>query len=240
MRINRYLARAGVASRRASERLVLERRVSVNGRTVEDLSTRVGEGDLVEVDGEAVSLPESHTYILLNKPPNYVVTLSDPQGRPTVADLIDGLEGGVVPVGRLDAPTEGLLILTNDGQVAHRIAHPSFEIDKVYEVLARGILDENDVSRLEDGVELDGRMTAPARVEVLSRERHATKALVTIHEGRKRQIRRMFETVGHPVRRLRRLRIGPIELGDLRLGQWRPMAEGEVRALRDALGLSHR
>jgi len=237
MRINRFLARAGVASRRASEKLVVEGRVRLNGEPVTDLSTRVEDGDLVEVDGRRVSLPRSHTYIVLNKPPGYVVTLSDPQGRPTVSDLLEGLEARVVPVGRLDAPTEGLLILTDDGDLAHRIAHPSFELDKVYEVVARGVLDHADAERLRKGIELDGRMTLPADVEVVSSERNATRALVTIHEGRKRQVRRMFEAVGHPIRRLRRLRVGPIELGDLRLGKWRRMSAAEVAELGEALGL---
>ena len=210
----------------------------MNGKVVSDLSTRVESGDIVELDGEPVVLPESHTYVILNKPPGYVVTMSDPQGRPTVGDLLSDLGAKVVPVGRLDAPTEGLLILTDDGDVAHRVAHPSFEIDKVYEVVAIGALSESDAARLSGGIELDGRTTAPAEVRVLSTERNVSTVLITIHEGRKRQVRRMFEAIGHPVKRLRRVRIGPVELGDLRSGRWRRLTGEEVSSLRDVLGLT--
>ncbi len=226
-----------MASRRASERLITAGRVTVDGRTITDLGTRVEPGEVVRLDGEIVTLPSSFTYILLNKPAGYVVTLSDPQGRRTVADLIKDVEAHVVPVGRLDVPTEGLIILTDDGDVAHRVTHPSFEIDKVYEVLAGGVLEEEDVRKLEEGVELDGRKTSPARVRVLSRERSSTRAEVTIHEGWKRQVRRMFEEVGHPVRKLVRVRIGPLELGSLPSGSWRHMTYAELTSLRDALGL---
>jgi 23S rRNA pseudouridine2605 synthase len=238
MRLNRFLARAGVASRRAADGLIASGRVAVNGEVVTELATVVNpETDLVEFDGRPLRLPPAQTYIVLNKPPGYVVTLSDPQGRPTVADLLKGVGAAVVPVGRLDARTEGLLILTDDGELAHRVAHPSFELEKVYEVVARGVLSEESRRRLEEGVELDGRVTAPARVSVRSTSRHTTVAEIVMHEGRKRQVRRMFEAVGHPVRALKRLAVGPIELGDLRAGRWRHLSERELRALRRAVGL---
>ena len=238
MRINRYLARAGVASRRGAEKLVEAGRVSVNGEVISRLATTVEPGaDVVEVDGERVFLPESFTTIMVNKPVGVVVTMRDPQGRPTVADLVSDVQARVVPVGRLDADSEGLLLMTDDGRLAHRVTHPSFELDKVYEVTARGELSEPDRRRLEDGVILDGRRTSKARVDVASTEHNRTLAVVTIHEGRKRQIRRMFEAVGHPVRELRRVRVGPLELGDLCPGAWRNLTPRELRALGKAVGL---
>ncbi len=238
MRLNRFLARAGVASRRAADRLISSGSVCVNGSAVTDLGAQVDpESDSVVVDGRPVALPEVLTYLVLNKPAGYVVTLSDPQGRPTVVDLIGGVGASVVPVGRLDAQTEGLLIFTDDGDLAHRVAHPSFELDKVYEVVARGVLSEADRVRLEAGIELDGRVTAPADVRMLSCSRNTTIAEITIHEGRKRQVRRMFEAVGHPVRALKRTRVGPIALGDLRSGRWRLMSADELRDLRASVGL---
>ena len=239
MRLNRFLARAGIASRRGADGLIAAGRVSVNGEIVTQVGTTVDpDVDAVAVDGRPVTLPEAPTYVVLNKPAGYVVTLSDPQGRPTVADLVADVGAAVVPVGRLDARTEGLLILTDDGELAYRVTHPSFELNKVYEVVARGVLSEESRRRLETGVELDGRLTAPAQVAVRSTSRHTTVAEIVIHEGRKRQVRRMFEAVGHPVRALKRLSVGPIELGDLRPGAWRRLSEGEVTALRDAVGLA--
>jgi len=212
--------------------------VRLNGETVTKLATTVDpKRDRVELDGVIVTLPESLTYLALNKPPGYVVTMSDPQGRPTVADLLAGVPAGVVPVGRLDAATEGLLILTDDGEMAHRIAHPSFEIDKVYEVVATGSLSEDERVRLEEGVVLEGRRTSPATVRVLRTEQESTSAEVTIHEGRKRQVRRMFELMGHPVTALRRTRVGPVELEDLKSGKWRHLDAAQLRALRDALDM---
>lgn len=236
MRLNRFLARSGAASRRGADALIEAGRVSLNGETVTRLATTVDPGrDLVELDGVTVTLPELLTYIVLNKPPGYVVTMSDPQGRRTVTDLVTGVPAGLVPVGRLDAGTGGLLILTDDGELAHRIAHPSYEIDKIYEVEASGTLSEEERLKLERGLMLDGRLTAPAAVRVVGTARGITVAEMTIHEGRKRQVRRMFELVGHPVTRLRRTRVGPIELGELPPGRWRHLNEDELRALREAL-----
>jgi pseudouridine synthase len=239
MRLNRYLARAGIASRRGADDVIAAGRVTVNGSPVTELGTVVDpERDRVEVDGKPVTLPESLTYIALNKPCGHVVTMSDPQGRPIATDLIPDAAPGIVPVGRLDAATDGLLLLTNDGELAYRVTHPSFELDKVYDVVALGVLAPAERAALETGVELDGRKTAPARVEILSTEHHLTRARITIHEGRKRQVRRMFEAVGHPVKALTRVRVGPVELGNLRPGAWRRLTEGEVGALRTALGLT--
>jgi len=241
MRINRFLARAGVASRRAAESLVTAGRVTVNGETVTKLATTIDpERDRVELDGAVVRLPDVLTYVVLNKPAGYVVTMSDPQGRPTVTDLTPELPAGVVPVGRLDAETEGLLIMTDDGELAHRIAHPSFELQKVYELTAEGTMTEETRLRLERGIELDERTTAPAVVRVLRRNGGRTKATMTIHEGRKRQVRRMLDLVGHRVLELRRTRVGPVELGDLKSGSHRPLTGRELFDLRETLGMAHK
>ncbi len=241
MRLNRYIARCGAASRRGADSLILNGRVRVNGATVTEPGVRVApDSDVVELDGSILRLPDRFTYMALNKPAGYVVTMSDPQGRPTVAELIADAPQAVVPVGRLDLPTEGLLLLTDDGELAQRIAHPSFELDKVYHVVARGVLAARDAAALESGIDLDGRTTSQAAVEVISTERNETHARITIHEGRKRQVRRMFEAVGHPVRRLTRVRVGPIELGDLRSGRWRHLTPTELAALLREVGLPER
>ena len=240
MRLNRYLARAGVASRRGADEIITAGRVAVNGAVVTELGTTVDPAsDSVELDGAPITLPESLTYLIINKPAGYVVTMSDPQGRPTVSDLVPGAPAGVVPVGRLDAATDGLLILTNDGDLAYRVTHPSYELDKVYRVVARGVLTKESRVLLETGLDLEGRLTAPARIEMLTTAHHTTTAEITIHEGRKRQVRRMFEAVGHPVRSLTRIRVGPVSLGDLRPGTWRNLTEDELQALRIALGLEN-
>jgi pseudouridine synthase len=239
MRLNRYLAKAGVASRRACDEIISSGRVKVNGLAVSTLGTDIDpERDSVEVDGRPVSIPPEHTYLMLNKPPGYVVTMKDPQGRRVVSELIVGIDARIFPVGRLDVDTEGLLIMTDDGDLAHRILHPSFELTKVYEVVARGVLSIEQKETLEGGVIIDGRRTAPARVRIVSSRLNTTVAVVSIHEGRKRQLRRMFEAVGHPVRRLRRVRVGPIELGGLPLGKWRHLEGREVDSLMKAVSLS--
>jgi 23S rRNA pseudouridine2605 synthase len=241
MRLNRFLAQAGVASRRRSDELISAGRVTVNGEAVTKLGTDIDpERDAIAVDGRPLERPSSFTYVMLNKPPGCVVTMADPQGRATAAQLVSGVGVRVVPVGRLDAGTEGLLLLTDDGDLAHRVAHPSFELDKVYEVEARGVLTEGERRRLETGIELDGRLTTQAAVRVISAKGGATVAEITLHEGRKRQVRRMFQEVGHRVTRLRRVRLGPLELGDLPPGQWRRLTDGELGALRRILRLGRR
>jgi 23S rRNA pseudouridine2605 synthase len=238
MRLNRFLARAGAASRRGAETLITSGRVRINGEVVDKLSTVVDpRSDTVELDGRVLTLPDTLTYIALNKPRGYVVTTSDPRGRPTVIDLVDGLPDGVVPVGRLDVDTSGLLLMTDDGELAHRIAHPSFELTKVYQVTARGKLSEESRRRLETGVTLEGRRTSPAVVRIIGIGGGVTRAEMVIHEGGKRQVRRMFDLVGHPVTELRRTQVGPVELGSIETGHWRNLSETELKALREALGL---
>jgi 23S rRNA pseudouridine2605 synthase len=234
MRLNAYLARSGVASRRRADELILDGRVRVNGEPGE-LNTVVGRHDVVEVDGARVER-QRLAYVLLNKPSGVVTTASDPQGRRTVVDLVP-LEPRVVPVGRLDIDTTGALLLTNDGDLAHRLAHPRYGVPKIYEVDVAGSPSADVVARLRDGVDLDDGLTASARVRILGRGPHWTRLELTLHEGRNRQVKRMCEAVGHPVRRLRRTRYSALDVDGLAVGEWRELTTGEVAALRAAVGL---
>jgi pseudouridine synthase len=229
MRLNAFLARAGVASRRGADELIRAGRVRVNGRPGE-LSTFVSEGDSVEVDGRPVA-KQRLAHVLLHKPAGTVTTARDPQGRPTVVGLVPA-DPRVVPVGRLDADTTGALLLTNDGPLAHRLAHPRYEVDKVYVAHVEGDPGPDAIRRLAEGVELDGGRTAPARVRRLGRGRIE----LTLHEGRKHQVKRMCEAVGHPVRRLHRSRYAGLGVRDLAPGEWRSLTRGEVDALRKLVG----
>jgi 23S rRNA pseudouridine2605 synthase len=223
------LARAGLGSRRACDDLIAEGRVTVNGEPA-DLGRRVDpDHDRVAVDGVPVAVAEGLVYYLLNKPAGVVTTASDPQGRATVIGLVPD-EPRVFPVGRLDAATEGLLILTNDGDLAHRLSHPSHGVEKEYVAIVEGRPAPGVVRRLREGVELEDGMTAPARVSL----QPPSTLRIAIHEGRNRQIRRMCDAVGHPVVRLVRTRIGPLVDRSLRPGRWRPLSRAEVRALERA------
>ena len=224
MRLNAYLARAGVASRRRADELIKAGRVTVNGGTGE-LNTFVGAHDVVELDGQALS-PQRLAYVLLHKPAGVVTTARDPQGRPTVVDLVDHA-ARVLPVGRLDADTTGALLLTNDGPLAHRLAHPRYEVEKVYEAEVEGEPDEDALRRLADGVELDDGRTAPARVLRLG----PGWLELALHEGRKHQVKRMCAAVGHPVVRLHRSRYAGLELAGLGPGEWRELTPEEVERL---------
>jgi len=226
VRLNAYLARAGIASRRGSDDLIKEGRVKVNDEPGQ-LNTYVHAGDRVEVDGEPVAAQQL-TYVLLNKPAGTVTTASDPQGRPTVVQLVDEVPERIVPVGRLDADTTGALLLTNDGALAHRLAHPRYGVDKVYEVDVEGEPDDVALRRLAEGVELDGGITAPAEVRRLA----PSKIELTLHEGRKHQVKRMCAAVGHPVRRLHRSRYAGLTVADVEQGRWRELDPTEVTQLR--------
>ena len=227
MRLNAYLARAGVASRRKADELIKAGRVRVNGEPGE-LNTFVEAGDTVELDGERLA-PQELAYVLLHKPAGVVTTAHDPQGRPTVVGLVEH-ESRVVPVGRLDADTTGALLLTNDGELAHRLAHPRYEIEKVYEAEVEGQPTEDALRALAEGVELDDGRTAPARVRRLG----PSRVELALHEGRKHQVKRMCEAVGNPVRRLHRSRYAELTVDDLEPGEWRELAPDEVEALRAA------
>jgi len=226
MRLNAYLARAGVASRRGADELIKAGRVTVNGEPGE-LKTFVGANDVVSLDGERLQ-PQELAYVLLHKPAGVVTTARDPQGRRTVVDLVDH-PVRVVPVGRLDADTTGALLLTNDGDLAHRLAHPRYEVDKVYEVEVEGELDDAALARLRDGVDLDDGRTAPAQARHLG----PTTLELAVHEGRKHQVKRMLAAVGHPVTRLHRSRYAGLGLEGLEPGAWRELESSEVELLRD-------
>jgi 23S rRNA pseudouridine2605 synthase len=231
-RLQKILARAGFGSRRASEALIAAGRVRVNGE-VAALGDRADpETDRIEVDGAVVGIRPGLVHYLLNKPAGVVTTASDPQDRPTVVGLVPA-EPRVFPVGRLDADTEGLLLLTNDGELAHRLTHPSFGVDKEYLAGVDGRPTRGALRRLREGVELEDGPTAPAKVSLVGDR----LLRITIHEGRKRQVRRMCEAVGLPVRRLVRVRIGPIADRRLAPGEWRALEPDEVRALERAAAL---
>jgi 23S rRNA pseudouridine2605 synthase len=224
VRLNAYLARAGVASRRGADDLIRAGRVRVNGEPAE-LATYVEPCDRVEVDGRRVE-PQELTYVLLHKPAGVVTTARDPQGRPTVVALV-GHERRVVPVGRLDADTTGALLLTNDGPLAHRLMHPRYEVDKVYEVEVEGEPADEALEQLAEGVQLEDGLTAPARVRRLG----PARLELTLHEGRKHQVKRMCEAVGHPVLRLHRSGYAGLTLEGLAPGEWRELTPEELARL---------
>jgi 23S rRNA pseudouridine2605 synthase len=230
VRLNAYLARAGVASRRKGDELIKAGRVTVNGEPGQ-LNTFVGKQDRVELDGKPLAR-QSLAYVLLHKPAGVVTTASDPHGRPTVVELVSDYPVRVVPVGRLDADTTGALLLTNDGELAHRLAHPRYEVEKVYEAEVEGDPGDDALRRLETGVELDDGPTAPARARRLG----PGKVELVIHEGRKHQVKRMLEAVGHPVTRLHRSRYAGLTLKGLGPGDSRELTGAEVERLRSGYG----
>jgi 23S rRNA pseudouridine2605 synthase len=229
MRLNAFLARAGVASRRRADELIRDGRVRVNGQPGE-LNTVVGARDLVEVDGQRVER-QPLVYVLLNKPTGVVTTASDPQGRTTVVDLVDH-EVRVVPVGRLDVDTSGAILLTNDGPLAHRLAQPRYGVPKAYDVDVEGSPSPADIDTLRKGVDLEDGKTAPAEVRIIRRGARISRLEITLHEGRNRQIRRMCEAVGHPVKSLHRRRYAGLRLVGLEPGEWRELTPDELAALR--------
>jgi 23S rRNA pseudouridine2605 synthase len=234
-RLQKILSQAGVASRRAAEQLMLEGRVTVNGATIRELGTKAdAASDDIRVDGRRVKAAEAHRYLLLNKPRGYITSRSDPERRPTVIDLLAGVREYVYPVGRLDFESEGLLILTNDGALAAGLTHPSHGVPRVYEARVLGLPDRHDLDRLQRGVSIDGRRTAPADVELLGEKSGRAVLRLTIREGRNRQVRKMCEAIGHPVAHLRRVAIGPIADPKLKPGSWRELTQEEVARLRKA------
>jgi pseudouridine synthase len=237
-RLQKILSKAGVTSRRKAEGLILQGRVSVNGNIVRELGTKAVLGrDEIRVDGKTIK-PETEKLVLaLFKPKRCVTTLNDPQGRSTVADFVNKFPVRLYPVGRLDYDAEGLLLLTNDGELAHRLQHPSYKVPKTYLVKVRGQPPTEALARLQQGVKLEDGITAPAELKVMEDDQKATWLSLTLREGRKHQVKRMCAAVGHPVLRLRRTKIGPIELDDLRPGEIRQLKSREVRNLRAKVGL---
>lgn len=233
MRLQKYMAMCGVAARRKCEEMIAAGRVTVNGRVITEMGTQVEEQDEVLVDGVRITPEEEKRYVLYHKPAGEVTTVSDEKGRETVMDLFRDFPVRLYPVGRLDYDSEGLLLLTNDGALAQRLTHPSCEVDKVYLARVTGNPSNEAIDRLRRGVYMEGdeRRTYPADVRVVRDESLFSDILVTIHEGRNRQVRRMFDAVGHKVLLLRRVRFGPLELGNLRRGEWRELTAQEVELL---------
>jgi 23S rRNA pseudouridine2605 synthase len=230
-RLQKILSQAGVASRRAAERLIGEGRVSVNGVTVREMGTKANLAkDDVRVDGVRVKPPDRHVYWLLYKPKGYVTTRRDPQGRPTVMDLVPAM-AGLFPVGRLDYNTEGVLLLTNDGALAELVAHPRYEVRRVYEAKVRGIPAPETLARLRRGLMVDGERLAVDAVRVLEADNNAWLE-VALHEGKHHEIKRLLEAVGHPVSKLKRVAIGPLTARGLKPGEWRELQASELRALK--------
>ncbi|UCE83472.1 MAG: rRNA pseudouridine synthase [Deltaproteobacteria bacterium] len=237
-RLQKILSRAGIASRRKAETLILDGRVSVDGKVVSELGTRAILGkDDIRVDGKAIEAETEKVVLAFFKPRRCVTTLHDPQGRVTVAEFVGDFPLRIYPVGRLDYDAEGLLLLTNDGELAHRLQHPRYKVPKTYQVKVRGRPSEAALARLQQGVSLEDGVTAPAELTVLKDGEKTTWLSLTLREGRNRQVKRMCETVGYPVLRLRRTKVGPISLGALGTGKTRRLKSKELKALRRAVGL---
>ena len=236
-RLQKILSQAGIASRRKSEELIVDGRVTINGTTVLKLGTKADFiRDEIHVDGKRIKKQEKHRYVLLNKPRGYISTRNDPQRRPTIMDLISSVKEYVYPVGRLDYDTEGLILLTNDGPLTTGLTHPKHRVQRTYEALVSGIPNKHALEKLRTGIRLEGRNTSPATVKLL-RSQNPSNALIriTIREGRNRQVRRMFEAIGHPVQRLKRTHIGPIKDQNLKTGKWRELTDRELQELQKIL-----
>jgi 23S rRNA pseudouridine2605 synthase len=234
MRLQRYLAASGVASRRRSEELIVAGLVKVNGKVVREMGTSVEDGDVVEFQGRIVAPSVEPAYIVMNKPLGVMTTMRDPEGRRTIADVLKhgGITRRVVPVGRLDYDTAGVLLLTDDGALAHILTHPKFGVEKTYRVMLRGRITPTQVASIQAGIKLDDGRAQPAQIRVVAARRDASNVDITIHEGRNRQVRRMFEELGHHVLGLTRLRFGPIGIGELAPGELRDVNPRELSALR--------
>jgi len=231
VRINKYIAASGIASRRKADELIKNGNVRVNGTALTEPGYEVADGDLVEVNGTPVLPPENKVYILLNKPVGYVTTVKDEGGRPTVMDLVTEVEGRVFPVGRLDVNTSGMLIMTNDGDFAYRVAHPKHKLGKTYRVRVAGIVTRGKLDRLRKGVDIGGFVTSPAEVEIVKELPKETILEITIHEGKNRQVRKMCKAIDCPVRELERIAIGPVKIGRLATGGYRKLTRQEIDAL---------
>lgn len=235
MRINKYIASCGVASRRKAEELIISGRVTINGELITELSTTVDETkDIVEVDGVPINQEEKKVYILLNKPEGYITTVKDQFDRPSVLDILKDVEERVYPVGRLDYETSGLLILTNDGDLTYKLTHPKHEVEKTYLAMVNGIISPEEKRRFENGLRIEDYTTAKAKLKIVKadEEKNYSVCKITIHEGRNRQVRKMCKAIGHPVRNLRRIQMGRINIRGLEVGEYRNLTEDEVKYLK--------
>jgi len=232
-RLQKIIARAGVTSRRKAEELIIQGRVTVNGKVMTELGSKAdAERDHIKVDGKLLRLKQPQVYLMLNKPKGYVTTLADPERRPTVLDLLKGVRQRVFPIGRLDYDTEGLLLLTNDGELAHALMHPSYEVPKTYLAKVKDVLTDEKIKKLERGVPLPTGKTAPCTIKKVRKTQENSWLEVTLHEGKKRQVRRMLENAGHPVLKLKRIRYAFLELARLLPGQYRYLTPQEVKRLK--------
>lgn len=232
-RLQKVMSEFGVASRRKCEEMIARGKVKVNGCLITEPGCKVDkEKDIIEVDGKIVRSPETKLYILLNKPTGYITSVKDQFGRPTVLDLLKGVSVRVFPIGRLDYDTEGLIILTNDGELTYRITHPKHNIDKTYRALVRGRVGQEDIMAFDNGIAIENYMTSPARLEIIREIKGNSMVDITIHEGKNRQVRKMCSTIGHEVIRLKRIKIGDIGLGSLQTGQWRYLTKSEINYLK--------
>ncbi|MFA9453602.1 MAG: pseudouridine synthase [Candidatus Aminicenantaceae bacterium] len=238
VRLNKYIAQSGTSSRRAADRLISDGKVRVNGRIVRTLGQKINsDKDVVEVEGRTIQLPEDKVYLMLHKPSGCLVTRKDPYHRPTVMDLVPPLASGIFPVGRLDLDSEGLLLLTNDGELAHRLLHPRYGVKKLYRIKVKDRPAPAILDTLRQGIYLDGKKTAPARITPVSLGDRHSWLDVEIHEGRKREVRRLFESQGYPVLSLKRLQFAGLSLERLAPGAWRVLSPAEIRALKKQAGL---
>ncbi len=236
MRINKYIASCGVASRRKAEELILDGKVKVNGKIIDELSYKVDENkDMVEVNNVKITLDEKLVYLLLNKPEGYITTVKDQFDRPSVIDLLSDVKERVFPVGRLDYETSGLLLLTNDGDLTYKLTHPKHEIDKTYVAKVKGILTEDEMKNFREGLYIEDYKTAPAKLKVLDSDRvkNISTLEIKIHEGKNRQVRKMCKAINHPVLRLKRVAMGKINLKNCKVGEYRYLTDDEVRYLKN-------
>ncbi|GAB1475840.1 pseudouridine synthase [Bacillota bacterium] len=232
MRLNKYIAAAGLASRRKADELIKEGKVRINGKMSDQLGYDVAPGDVVEVNGSRIEPAKKHVYIMLNKPKGYITSVEDDRSRPTVIDLVNDMDGRLFPVGRLDYNTSGLLLLTNDGGFAFRMTHPKHQIEKTYHAKIAGTLSEQRIAKLRKGVDIGGFITSPAKVTVIKQSEKSALVEIKIHEGKNRQIRKMFAAVGNKVIELERTAIGDIQLGHLKAGHYRKLTPREIEYLK--------
>jgi len=238
LRLNRYISASGVASRRKAESIIRAGRIGVNGEIITDPANNINpERDKITLDGSHLVINSQKRYYILNKPTGVIVSIGDTHGRATVIDLMDEETKSVFPVGRLDKNTSGVLLLTDDGDLAHRLTHPSFGVKKVYRAEVAGKINEKDIQKIREGLTLDDGPTAPAEMKVLECNKNSSIVEITIHQGRKRQVRRMLKHIGHPVRTLERISFGGITAQDLPLGTYRPLKDGEVEMLKKMVNI---
>ncbi|HWQ30971.1 MAG TPA: pseudouridine synthase [Negativicutes bacterium] len=237
-RLQKVMAEYGVASRRKSEELIAEGKVKVNGHLITEPGCKVDkEKDIIEVMGKPLKKQESRLYILLNKPTGFITSARDQFGRPTVLDLLKGISTRVFPIGRLDYDTDGLLLLTNDGELTYRITHPKHNIDKTYRATVRGRVDNRDIEAFSKGIEIEDYVTSPARLQITGESKGNSIVEITIHEGKNRQVRKMCSAIGHEVISLTRISIGELGLGSLKSGQWRFLTESEIKYIKKLGGI---